>query len=273
MALLAASLSFLSYGAVNFAGQGLRLSNSAFMICGAIIVPLFFAYERKVESPMLDLEAFSDRVLRYSILSAFFMSLGYLSVVFLIIMYLQEVRGLSPLDASILLIPGYLVGSVLSPLMGKFSDRYGARIIASIGIVMLGIAVLLYLTLELDSQIYMVLIASAISGLGSAMFYPANNSAVMASARSGSYGSISGLLRTLQNIGVLRSFVLAISVASAAIPREDAFKIFIGTTNLSGGLSKEFIAGMDYALWVSLILLAIAGMMSFIRGRESRLDR
>ncbi|HUI39637.1 MAG TPA: MFS transporter, partial [Methanothrix sp.] len=221
-------------------------------------------------SPMLELRAFEDRVLRYSILAAFFMSLGYLSVVFLIIMYLQGVRGFSPYDASILLIPGYVVGSILSPFMGRLSDRYGARMIASTGILMLGLAILVYLTLKQDSFIYTVLIASAISGLGTSMFYPANNSAVMASARSGSYGSISGLLRTLQNIGILGSFVMAISVASASIPRSDAFEIFIGTTNLSGGLSEEFITGMDSALWASLALLVVAGLMSIIRGKETR---
>lgn len=272
MSLLAGSLSLLSFGAVDYAGQGLNYFNSLLMILGAIIVPTFIFHELRSTSPMLDLRAFSDRVLKYSILAAFFMSLGFLSVVFLIIMYLQGVRGLSPLDASILLIPGYVVGSILSPLMGKLSDRYGARILASAGIVMLGFAILVYLTLGQNTTIYVVLIASAISGIGTSMFYPANNSAVMASARTGSYGSISGLLRTLQNIGILGSFVMAISVASASIPRSDAFEIFIGTTNFSGGLSKEFITGMDSALWVSLILLAIAGVMSAIRGTESRFD-
>ena len=66
--------------------------------------------------------------------------------------------------------------------------------------------------------------------------------------------------------------MLAISVASASIPRSDAFEIFVGTTNLAGGLSKEFITGMDSALWASLILLAITGVMSVIRGKESRFD-
>jgi EmrB/QacA subfamily drug resistance transporter len=270
MVLLAGSLALISFGAVDFAGQGLTVFNLALILVGVMMVPLFVLNEKRSASPMLDLTAFKSRVLKYSILTAFFMSLGYLSVVFLIIMYLQGVRGLSPFDASILLIPGYVVGSVLSPLMGKLSDRYGARIIASTGIVMLGFAILVYLTLGVSSPMYIVLVASVVSGFGTSMFYPANNSAVMASARSGSYGSISGLLRTLQNIGILGSFVMAISVASASIPRSDAFEIFIGTTNLGGGLSREFIAGMDSALWVSLILLVVAGMMSMIRGKEVR---
>ncbi|MGA9098924.1 MAG: MFS transporter [Methanotrichaceae archaeon] len=270
MALLASSLSLISFGAVNFAGEGLTTFNTISMIAGAIIAPIFVLYETRSENPMVDFSAFNDKVLRYSILASFFQSLGYLSVVFLIIMYLQGVRGLSPLNASILLIPGYVVGSLLSPFMGKLSDRYGARAIASIGIAIIGAAILVYLMLKQDSSLYLVLVASAISGFGTSMFFPANNSAVMASAQAGSYGSMSGLLRTLQNIGILGSFVMAISVASASIPRSVAFEIFIGTTNLSGGISREFIAGMDSALLVSLILLAIAGVMSISRGEEKR---
>ncbi len=273
MALLASPLSLISFGAVDFAGQGLNYFNLALMILGAVLVPVFIVHELRSTDPMLDFKVFSNKVLRYSLLAAFFMSLGYLSVVFMVIMYLQGVRGLSPLDASLLLIPGYAVGSILSPLMGRFSDSFGARIIASIGIGMLGLAILIYLTLGLESSLNIVLLASAISGIGTSMFYPANNSAVMASARSGSYGSISGLLRTLQNIGILGSFVMAISIASASIPRADAFKIFIGTTSLSGGLSIEFISGMDSALWASLLLLAISGVMSLIRGKESRAQK
>lgn len=270
IALLASSLSLISFGAVNFAGEGLTTFNMISMIAGAIIAPIFVLYETKSENPMVDFSAFKDRVLKYSIMASFFQSLGYLSVVFLIIMYLQGVRGLSPLNASILLIPGYVVGSLLSPFMGKLSDRYGARAIASIGIAIIGVAILVYLMLTQDSSLYLVLVASAISGFGTSMFFPANNSAVMASAHAGSYGSISGLLRTLQNIGILGSFVMAISVASASIPRSVAFEIFIGTTNLSGGISRDFIAGMDSALLVSLVLLAIAGVMSISRGEEKR---
>ncbi|MDD1753164.1 MAG: MFS transporter, partial [Methanotrichaceae archaeon] len=272
MALLATSLSLMSYGAVDFAGSGLTSLNLTLMIIGLVIVPIFVSYEIRQESPMIDLRMFSERVLRYSLLAAFFMSLGYLSVVFLVIMYLQGVRGLSPLDASLLLIPGYVVGSLLSPMMGRLSDRYGARIIATSGIIVVEIAVLLYMTLRMNSAPYVVLIASTVSGFGTSMFFPANNSAVMKRAHGGSYGSLSGLLRTLQNIGVLGSFVIAISVASAAVPRSVAFDIFIGTTNLTGSIASEFIIGIDSALTVSFILLAIAGAMSFVRGKDKLSD-
>jgi hypothetical protein len=102
------------------------------------------------------------------------------------------------------------------------------------------------------------------------MFYPANNSAVMANAPPDSYGAISGILRTMQNIGVLGSFVIAITVASASIPRQVASEVFIGTTNLLGGVSESFIRGIDAALVVSIIMITIAGILSWMRGKGIR---
>jgi hypothetical protein len=102
------------------------------------------------------------------------------------------------------------------------------------------------------------------------MFFPSNNSAVMANAPPGSYGGISGVLRTVQNIGILGSFVVAITVASASIPRNVAFEVFIGTTNLVGGVSEAFLLGIDASLWASIVIIGVAAVLSWMRGREVR---
>jgi EmrB/QacA subfamily drug resistance transporter len=270
IALLAIALVFLSLGLVDFTTAGFSALSLTLIVIGVVLLPIFILYDRRLKNPMIDFEALKIRVLRNAVSSAFFVSLGYFSVVFLLIMYLQGIRGLSPLDASLLLVPGYVAGSFLGPLMGRLSDKYGSREIATLGVCFLGAAIFIYLTLGPASSFYIVLLGSAVSGFGTSMFFPANNSAVMANARTGSYGSISGLLRTLQNIGILGSFVLAISVAAASIPRQVAFEVFIGTTNLSGNVTTDFIAGIDHAYYVSLAILVVAGVLSVIRGRESR---
>jgi EmrB/QacA subfamily drug resistance transporter len=270
MMILASALVLLSFGLIDFAAQGLNAANIVYAVVGAALLPVFLWYDSKLENPLIDFEAFKNRVLRNAIFSAFFTSVGYFSVVFLVIMYLQGIRALSPLNASLLLVPGYVAGSLLGPVMGRASDKYGSREIATAGIFFLAMAILIYLTMSATSPLFIVLFASAVSGLGTSMFFPANNSAVMANARAGSYGSISGLLRTVQNIGLVGSYVLAISVAAASIPRQVAFEVFIGTTNLTGGVSQAFVFGIDNAFYVSIVVLVVAGILSFIRGKETR---
>jgi EmrB/QacA subfamily drug resistance transporter len=270
MVLLAIALTLVSYAGVDFAGQGMTGLNTLLAILGLVAIVLFLLYETRCTHPIIDFAAFKNRILKYSIMASFFLSLGYLSVVFLITMYLQGIRGLSPLDAALLLTPGYVVGSLLSPIMGRFSDRYGARLLATSGAAMLILATLVYLMLRLDTPLWVVLVASGISGIGSAMFFPSNNSAVMANAPQGSFGGISGVIRTVQNIGILGSFVVAITVASASIPRSVAFEVFIGTTNLVGGVSDAFLHGIDASLWASIGIMGVAAVLSWMRGHEVR---
>ena len=270
MGLLGSALVLLSLGLVNFASNGISALNITEAVIGAALIPVFFLYDRRIKNAIIDFEAFKSRVLRNAIFSALFVSIGYFSVVFLVIMYLQGIRALTPLNASLLLVPGYVAGSFLGPIMGRLSDKYGSREIATMGVFFLAVAILIYLTMNATSPLYIVLFASAVSGLGTSMFFPANNSAVMANARTGSFGSISGLLRMVQNIGLVGSYVLAISVAAASIPRYVAFEVFIGTKSLSGGVSQAFISGIDHAFYASIIILAIAGVLSIIRGRDVR---
>jgi MFS family permease len=113
--LLGCSLSLLSYGLMSFAAEGLTAFNLILTLAGATLIPVFIFYDRKLVSPTIDFLAFKNRVLRNACLSTFFVSVGYLSVAFLVIMYIHGIRGLSPLNAPLLLIPRYVAGSLLGP--------------------------------------------------------------------------------------------------------------------------------------------------------------
>ncbi len=266
MILLAAALTFFSLGATYFSVEGFTLVNVGLTGLGILLLVTFVLYDRKLRVPTIPFSAFKNKILRNSLAATFLVSLGYFSVVFLVIMYLQGVRMLSPLNASLLLVPGYVAGSFLGPLMGRLSDKYGSKRISTLGVIFIGLAILIYLTLRAESSLYIVLGASAVSGVGTSMFYPANFAAIMSNVQQGSFGSISGLQRTLQNIGTLGSFVLAISVAASSIPRNVAFQILLGT--LAGGVNPEIVSGIDSALYVSLAILAVAGILSFLRGKD-----
>ncbi len=271
MLLFGGAISAISYGAIDSIAGVFSYLHLALICAGIITLIGFVVLELRTAEPMLDLKQFKNKVLRSSILSAFFQSLGYLAIVFLIIMYMQGVRGLSPFDASLLLIPGYVVASSLAPFMGKLSDKYGSREIATIGIALMCAAIFIYLmlTATVSYYVWIIIAASIVSGVGSSMFFPSNNRAVMANAQPGSYGATNGLLRTMSSLGIMFSFVTVISIAAHAIPKAAAFEIFVGTTVLIGNISHEFMTGIYAALYVSLAVLVIAGILSAVRGRDS----
>jgi len=268
---LLASLSLISYGAADIAGEGMSLLNIYLISAGLIILLGFILIERRQQFPIIDLKAFkANRVFTYSLFASFLQTTGYLSTAFIIIMYLQGIRGLSPFNASLLLVPGYVLASLVSPFTGRLSDKIGARIPATIGLVLMILAIFIYLQLSINTPLYVIIIASTIGGLGSSLFFPANNSAIMANAPRGFYGGASGLSRTLSNIGTLLSYVITISVSSVTVPRYVAFEVFLGTTNLIGGVASSFLTGLKSALYVSLGILSIALVLSALRGKEDR---
>ena len=82
---------------------------------------------------MLDLSLFRQRVYNFSVLAAMLQSLAMFAVNFLIVFYLQGVRGYDPLTAALLLIPLPVVSAIVGPLSGLLADHIGARIPATRG--------------------------------------------------------------------------------------------------------------------------------------------
>lgn len=271
--ILVTLLSLVSYGAVEIAGNGVQIVNVALVLVGiAMLIPFVFI-ERKARDPVIVPRAFRERILTFSLVAATLQAVGYLSVLFILIMYLQGIRGFSPLDSSLLLVPGYIVSSFLAPRMGRMSDKFGPGIVASTGIFMMAAGVLIYLLMGVNTTLYLVIVGSIVTGFGGAMFWPSNNSAVMSGAPKDLYGSISGLLRTLTNIGTLFSYVIAISIAALSVPRYVAFEVFLGVTKLQGGVSAKFLTGIHAALIASFAILITAGLSSLIKSRKSVVDK
>jgi EmrB/QacA subfamily drug resistance transporter len=263
-----AALTLVSYGAIEIASYGVSELNLAYVVAGIGLLPLFVTFELFADRPMIDLRQLKNRLLGFSLIAGFLQALGYLSVVFLLTMYLQGLRGLSPLDASVLLVPGYLVGAFVGPYMGRRVDRVGPRILATGGIAAMGAAVLLYSTLTVGSWLGWIPIFSLLGGVGSGMFYPANTTAIMSQATSSNLGSVSGLRATMSNMGTLLSFVITLTIASASVPRYVAYEVFLGTTNLVGGLGQDFLNGIRGALYGAAAILALAAALSWSRGRH-----
>ena len=266
---LSAALTLVSYGAIEIASYGTTVTNAAYVGVGLLLLPVFIALELRADRPMIDLRQLKNRLLGFSLIAGFLQALGYLSVIFLLTMYLQGLRGLSPLNASLLLVPGYLVGAFLGPYMGRRVDRIGPRVLATAGIAAMAGAVVLYSTLSVDTWLGYVPAISILGGIGSGMFYPANTTAIMSQATPSTFGSISGVRSTLSNMGTLLSFVISLTIASASVPRYVAYAVFLGTTNLVGGVAQDFLGGIRAALYGAVVILAIAAVLSWSRGHAA----
>ncbi|MCL4517703.1 MAG: MFS transporter [Thaumarchaeota archaeon] len=270
MALLGTGLFLSLYALTEITGFGFIFYYTAILCIGILAIIAFALWERHTSVPLIQIEIVRERVLISSILAAFLQSLAGFAVLFLVIMYLQGPRAMTPFDAALLLIPAYVLGGLVSPFSGRLSDKFGARVIATIGLIIQASGFIVYSSLGIDSSFVLVIFGAVLNGIGSSSFFPANNSAVMSAAPQQAYGIASGLLRTFSNIGMVCSFAVALLIASLSIPRDLAFKIFLGVGKMSPQLSQAYVVGMRAALFASIALLVIALSLSVLRGKERR---
>lgn len=255
------------WSVTKLATTSLNTSIISYIAGGVLLLIIFYFIEQRQEEPMLRFSIFKIPTMSHSLLASLFQGLANFAVLFLVIMYLQGPRGLSPIHASLLLVPGYIIGSAIGPFAGRLADKLGPVIPATVGLAVQVIALFIYAHLSITTGLWVVVLASIINGIGASSFFPANSSAVMKASPPDMFGISSGMLRTFANIGMVFSFSVAILVASHSITKHLAFAIFVGVTNLHGHLATAFTNGLHTAFYALMIFMVIAALLSLSRVR------
>ena len=274
MAFLGGGLFCVLWAITRLATSPADLTLLGLLLAGLVLLVVFVAVESRQAEPMLDLSLFRVPTMTPTLLAAFFQSLANFATLFLVTMHLQGVRELSPLHASLVLVPGYLVGAFIGPFAGRLADRLGPVYPATVGLAIQCVALAIYAHLGLTTPLWVVIVGAIINGIGSGAFFPANNSAVMKAAPGRSFGVASGVLRTFANVGMVFSFSVAILIAAHSITRGLAFAIFVGTTGLQPRLAQAFTTGVHAAFYASMGFMVCAAALSAVRVRHAlRPDR
>ncbi len=252
------------------ANAPLDASTVGYLAGGIALIAAFVLIEARVAEPMLPLAIFRVPTMAASLLASFFQGLASFAVLFLLLMYLQGPRGLSAIDASLLLVPGYVASGAAGLYAGRLADRRGPVLPATLGLAIQAATLVGYAQLTLTTPLWVIVAINLVNGVGTSLFFPANSSAIMKAAPPDMFGIASGMLRTFANVGMVFSFAVAILVASRSISRQLAFAIFVGATSLHGQLAAAFTTGLHAAFYESVAFMVIAAILSAMRGRPPR---
>jgi MFS family permease len=163
------------------------------------------------------------------------------------------------------------MSSIMGPLSGALADRIGARIPATVGLLISAVALVFLTGLTPTTPYLPMAFMLALLGIGGGMFFPANTSAAMNSAPPQRLGVASATLATLRQAGMVTSFALSLAVAAASLPNDIMMQLFVGTNvTLGSKVAQDFVIGMRSAFVLSIALTLVAAGFSFIRGKENR---
>ena len=237
----------ITYGIEPYGGSPTGWSNP--LVIGAILLGLvllaaFVWIELHVDDPMFRLDLFKIRMFAAGNIAAFLSALGRGGLQFMLIIWLQGIwlplHGYSfeetPLWAGIFMTPLLLGFILMGPISGYLSDRFGARLFSTAGMLiqMLGFIGLTLLPANFNYPLFAALLFML--GCGSGLFASPNTSSIMSSVPPETRGVSSGMRATFQNSANLVSIGFFFSIVTlglaSALP-----------ATLSSGLIKNGVPG------------------------------
>lgn len=104
------------------------------LIFGGLGIILFIIRQLRLENPLLDLHVYKYPMFALGSIISMVITAAMFSGMILTPAYVQSVRGISPLDSGLIMLPGAIVMGIMSPITGKLFDKFGPRVLAFIGI-------------------------------------------------------------------------------------------------------------------------------------------
>ncbi|MFK2825986.1 DHA2 family efflux MFS transporter permease subunit [Bacillus sp. B190/17] len=141
----------------------------ATIIVGVISLVWFIVRQSKLERPMLNFGVFKYPMFALSSSISMVLNMAMFSGMLLLPIYVQTIRGISPLDAGLMMLPGAIVLSLMSPITGKLFDKVGGRILAVIGLAITVVTTYYFSKLSLDTTYNHLVILNAVRMLGISM--------------------------------------------------------------------------------------------------------
>jgi EmrB/QacA subfamily drug resistance transporter len=248
---------------------------------GVVSFVLFLGRERRFSHPLIQPSLMRNRPFIAGQLAGTLAMLSLLGMSFLMPFYWQGLRGMSAQYAGVLMLPLPLGIMVLSPVSGRLSDAYGARGIATAGMLLVTAGLWLMSRVDADTAIASVLCRYTLVGIGLGMFLAPNNNAIMSAAPGAHRGVASGLIAlfrfTGQSLGIAFGGTVFLHAASAAagnrVLEASELAHLSSDPQLFEALRGAFESGFRTLCLTSLPLSLLGALLSFARGKPLQGDR
>lgn len=169
----------------------------------SLVLEIWFIVRQKNESkPMIPLKYFSSKVFTGGNVATFMLYAAMYGVVFFLPQFFQVVGRANSLNAGLEILPwtGALV--VVAPFAGKAVDKFGEKLIATLGLILQGIGYLLLSILVTEQSSYLIMIIPlALAGVGLSMAGPALQKSVLGAVDPISIGKASGIYNVFRLMG------------------------------------------------------------------------
>lgn len=213
----------------------------------------FIKYEKRIQSPMLDLSLFHSATFNASVGSAVINYICMYSVMFLLPFFLMDGRGLTATQSGFILLAQPLVMALVVPISGSLSDKIGTRRLTVTGMVIMVVGLSIISLGSATSPFWWTIAGLVVNGLGIGIYISPNNSALMGAAPADHQGIASAMMASARSAGM----ALGVSMAGA-----------IFNTLVTVNTDNAFYIAISTALRVAAVAAVLGALVASMRDRQ-----
>lgn len=261
--LVTVSLMLIVYGIVMAEQSGWQSFHTlAALAVGGALFLVFLLVQAKKKEPLVPLSIFKSPNLTIGNISVFLIAASWFPLIYILVLYLQQVLQLSPLGGAMALLPmPILMAIFMIAVAEKLMAKLGIKKTMIVGFVILGIGSILFSqTATIEGNYWTnVLLASLLAALGNALAYLPATTASVAAVEPERSGLASGLYNTFYQIGSAIGLAVMVAIAGAATASSGSADSIVA---LNAGFQQAFF-------WSGIVAFAGAFLsLIFVRTPE-----
>lgn len=237
------------------------------VVVTVVLLGAFVWWELRVNEPMLDLRLFGDRLLSNSVGARLSGFMGATVVLFLVPLFLISLRGMSEAAAGGVLFLNSLGMGLSAQAAGRLSDRFGTRLLGSIGFALLIATAVPFAFMTRHTPLPVVMIVVLVNGLSFGLWSVPNNATIMGSVPSSRHGVIGAFTNLVRNMGNVTGQALGSAVIVGTMVSR-GFDVPLSDLAESAGAGDAFTAGWR----LSFLIVAGLGVVAFLLTQRARAD-
>lgn len=226
---------------------------------------LFIFRQLKLDEPLLQIRIYKYPMFALSSAISVVVSMSMFSAMILMPIYIQTIKGISPIDSGLLMLPGALVMGAMSPITGRLFDKYGAKVLAIPGLVIVAATTYMFSQLSLDSSFSNIMIIYTLRMLGISLVMMPVMTNGLNTLPMKSYPHGTAINNTLQQVAGAVGSAFLISIMNART--ESAAKdLATSGTNPADIVNLAMLEGINFSFFVSTFIALVAlGLAFFIK--------
>lgn len=238
-----------------------KTSGWLLLLGGILLLVVFWLMENQSVAPVLETKLFThNRLFAFSNIAALINYSATFAIIFLLSLYLQKIRGLSPRDAGAILVAQPVMMAFFSPVAGRLSDRIQPRYLATAGMSMCTTGLVSFAFISADTPIGLIVALLLWVGLGFAFFSSPNMNTIMSSVEKTRLGLASGTAATMRVVGQIVSMTIATLF----------FAVNLHGQTIQNAAPDDFMAVIKWGFLTFSVISASGIYFSFNRGKILR---